>query len=1066
MKKIILILFGVLFWIITSAQTEDGEIIAWDLLEAKDAFVIGEHTFYNTTQLDGLDTFLVSLNYLGENFTKNPADSIQINRNAVTTGHNAWKIDPDTINGVLRFYNDEVDIAMQMGQELWIKIKNNNGSTFLNGILIYISGGETGFPVVSIAHNRDFTTVDAIGMITHDVEAGTFGFLTTYGTVGGLDTSGETEGALVYVDTLTAGKNWTTEIPEFANFQYEIGFIHTVDPTDGKIFINPKGQIDDIMHNINNANILENFSFTAASDGATITGTLESTDGKDYLTIRWSDGFAKLAVPTTITIPAGTDNNSQTAYIYIPKSTGVLTSSTSYFPINTQYKTIARTEAWTALRTQAEGLKGIQNYNDFVANISSLRGRIAQIGNWQRLRNLKYINGSAGSITVRPDGGGADTVTFAVAPGNWSQANEQVLDAMDMYTGDIIHVLNYPDHADTTITDLSEVLIDATGSSLANRSWTWVFWISQNKTGEPSHMYVNLPNGSYSSGEAAAADVLGYKVTDIPYELRPYSGFVTEAVMVHTNPSGGTWTVFSTVDIRGNEPGYQGGSAGSGTIGNFDDLGDTPESKAGSPNKIVGVDLGEANLVYKDVTIDGNGTVNIPIGQEYQIDGNNLKLTDLDSTGFTLEQDQIVDLPDSLLSKENAFAKNTAFNKNFGTIVGTVLQGRTFGTAANNNTGDFEVPLTFSTGLTRTVNTITLDNTGDWTGTFDGQEGTYYLDYDNFTNIPSPYKLVYPSNSVLDLNTLNENQTFSARAFNSGSSNAFPTPDNGNAVLTINTFSGSFYHQLGFNNGGSVFTRFNGGTWREFWHEGNANNGLFDWNSAQISIVGTAVIDGARNIINAGTGTFAGLLTADGGAFTDDVYINPTSTAVLYLDPQGTDLASAFVGRQNSSNTYLIGSHNSAFGGTDGSLIHYQYGANPIRFYTDGNLAFTLDGSQDAIVSNKLTVGESVSAKSYSSTVQSLSGTTPTLDVSDGGRAIWPLTANSTLTLSNLVEGTTYSVTMLGAYQITMAGGYDFRVSRGLVITGDTFSTFGTLSKIVFDYDGTYVTVSGQVDYQ
>ena len=38
---------------------------------------------------------------------------------------------------------------------------------------------------------------------------------------------------------------------------------------------------------------------------------------------------------------------------------------------------------------------------------------------------------------------------------------------------------------------------------------------------------------------------------------------------------------------------------------------------------------------------------------------------------------------------EPAFTKNTAFNKNFGTTAGTVLAGRTFGTAANSNTGDF-----------------------------------------------------------------------------------------------------------------------------------------------------------------------------------------------------------------------------------------------------------------------------------------------------------------------------------------------------------------------------------------
>ena len=47
---------------------------------------------------------------------------------------------------------------------------------------------------------------------------------------------------------------------------------------------------------------------------------------------------------------------------------------------------------------------------------------------------------------------------------------------------------------------------------------------------------------------------------------------------------------------------------------------------------------------------------------------------------------------------------------NLGLAIGSdVLAYRTFGTAANNNTGDFEVPLTFSTGLTRSTNTITVN---------------------------------------------------------------------------------------------------------------------------------------------------------------------------------------------------------------------------------------------------------------------------------------------------------------------------------------------------------------------
>ena len=224
MKKIILIL-GLLIFALFGYSQDEGENInidnaklnnliygiesgGIDTLIVPDTDSLGQYKYMNmldpANDLDG-----VNLRTMNENLFVQPLDSVFWNRSAVTTGHNPYKVDIDTTNGTLRMYNDEADIAMQMGQELWLKVKNNNGSTFDNGIIVYISGGVSGFPTVSIAHNRDFSMVDAIGMLTHDVEAGTFGFLTTYGTVGGLDTSGETEGARVYVDTLTAGKNWT-----------------------------------------------------------------------------------------------------------------------------------------------------------------------------------------------------------------------------------------------------------------------------------------------------------------------------------------------------------------------------------------------------------------------------------------------------------------------------------------------------------------------------------------------------------------------------------------------------------------------------------------------------------------------------------------------------------------------------------------------------------------------------------------------------------------------------------------------------------------------------------------
>ena len=43
---------------------------------------------------------------------------------------------------------------------------------------------------------------------------------------------------------------------------------------------------------------------------------------------------------------------------------------------------------------------------------------------------------------------------------------------------------------------------------------------------------------------------------------------------------------------------------------------------------------------------------------------------------------------------------------------------------------------------------------GNWTGTFDGQEGTYYLDYNNFTNTPTiPGAYVHPDYAATNINT-------------------------------------------------------------------------------------------------------------------------------------------------------------------------------------------------------------------------------------------------------------------------------------------------------------------------
>jgi hypothetical protein len=107
----------------------------------------------------------------------------------------------------------------------------------------------------------------------------------------------------------------------------------------------------------------------------------------------------------------------------------------------------------------------------------------------------------------------------------------------------------------------------------------------------------------------------------------------------------------------------------------------TPDSPIQSVNGQTGnVSLTTTNIAegtnkyYTEERVAANATVT---GKQSQLNG----------TGFVKASGTTISYDNS--NYEPAFSKNTAFNKNFGTTTGTVLEGRTFGTAANSNTGDF-----------------------------------------------------------------------------------------------------------------------------------------------------------------------------------------------------------------------------------------------------------------------------------------------------------------------------------------------------------------------------------------
>lgn len=110
----------------------------------------------------------------------------------------AWN---DT-EGTLEFGLKGGNVTLQIGQEQVVRVRNNTGSTLLNGSAVYITSANAGQINVTLASNdTEAHSSKTLGVLTEDIANGQQGFCTTQGLVRGLDTSALTEGATIWLGT-------------------------------------------------------------------------------------------------------------------------------------------------------------------------------------------------------------------------------------------------------------------------------------------------------------------------------------------------------------------------------------------------------------------------------------------------------------------------------------------------------------------------------------------------------------------------------------------------------------------------------------------------------------------------------------------------------------------------------------------------------------------------------------------------------------------------------------------------------------------------------------------------
>lgn len=382
--------------------------------------------------------------------------------------------------------------------------------------------------------------------------------------------------SVYYVDTMTTRpllsqvtSNPPSDLPGLAAYTEDFLTQHHRDLFGINEILNP-------IADSYNGSFYEQIDFTVSSDGSTITGSLEQEGGGD-LTMFFSDGAQSLiCTPAcTVTLTPQTGSLPETNFVYILESDKLLTSSTSDWP-TTEHIRVAYIILKTAAQTQSDSSAlGNQNWNDGRSPMSDNRGH--QLHKAERLRAFPATWHDGAALVIRNavgdpmvDTDSSTLVDFDVAEGEVYQLHLQTFPRANMADGADIHIVNQPTDeggayatTEDMVTDLTHI-DDGTDAGVAiggNKYFNLTLWGVQNRSGEESHLMVNLPTGQYSVEANALADTSTFNNDTIP-AIFTSIGFLIARITFRL-VAGPQWTLIQSVDLRGSTTGA-GGTGGTG----------------------------------------------------------------------------------------------------------------------------------------------------------------------------------------------------------------------------------------------------------------------------------------------------------------------------------------------------------------------------------------------------------------------------------------------------------------------------------------------------------------------
>ena len=176
----------------------------------------------------------------------------------------------DSDNFTLSLYNEESDVSLQIGQETYLRVRNDTIDTISNGATVRIESSQGTHPTVELASANSESNSQVIGLATHDIAPSSFGYITTYGIVRGINTTGYSAGDEVHL-SVNSGEFTSGDIVS-PNYRVSVGHVLRSHQSQGSVLVQvgqPKLGGGDVK-NLKTANVSGVPFFEQAIDGAGI----------------------------------------------------------------------------------------------------------------------------------------------------------------------------------------------------------------------------------------------------------------------------------------------------------------------------------------------------------------------------------------------------------------------------------------------------------------------------------------------------------------------------------------------------------------------------------------------------------------------------------------------------------------------------------------------------------------------------------------------------------------------------------------------------------------------------